>query len=165
MSDEYNKYEEKKIKVFTTDYYNGVGLTYLLMTWKTENTCTFVENYYLLVRKQSEYNIKKVTIEARESTIMLFPDFDTLLHNELIPQAEYFVFNNFILPVIENNDNLYKYELPKFTEVDISRLYQIKQLCPKSLGRIREATNIKELKEYITYILTIKSDISKITDL
>jgi len=165
MSDEFKKPENCKIKFFNTDYYLSVGHIYLLMTWKSEKTYTFVENYYVLVRKQGEYNIKKVTIEARESTFMLFPDFNTLLHKELIPQAEYFVFYNFIQPIIENNNNHYKYELPKFIEIDISRLNQLKQLCPKSLGRIREASNMKELKEYINYILTIKSDISQTTDI
>jgi hypothetical protein len=165
MSDENEKPDDLTIKLFKTDYYSGVGQPYLLLAWNQEKVGFLVEEYYILLQKPSQFTIKKVIFEAKESTLTLFPDIKSLLQKEILPQAEYFVFFNFLQPVTENDNNHYGYELPQFSETDISRLYQLKQLCPKALGRIREASRMEELKDYITYILSIKSDISEAKDI
>ena len=160
MFDEKEKADDLKIKLYEADYYYGLGQPFLLLSWDSKETHYFFDNYFLLVRKQGEYTIRNVTIDTGDTTPLLFPDFDTLLQKEILQQAQYYVFYNLILPVLESN-NKSSSGLPKFEEIDISSLNQIKQLCPKALGRIREASRMKDLKEYITYILTIKNNISE----
>jgi hypothetical protein len=165
MSDENEEQDDLKIKLFKADYYTGVGQPYLLLAWDTKKVGFSVEEYYFIVQKPGEFVIKKVIIEARESVLLLFPDFEELLQKEILPQAEYFVFFNFLLPVIENDKIYSGYKLPQFEEIDILRLYQLKQLCPKALGRVREASRKEELRNFITYILPIENDISQAQDI
>ena len=157
--------DDLKVKLYRTDYYVGIGQPYLLLGWKHEEKSIFVEVYYFLIKKPGEFIIKKMTTEAKESTFDLFPDFETLLQKEILPQSSYFVFNNFVLPLIENDKNHYKYEFPKFEKIDATYLYQIKKMCPNSLGRIREATSIIDLGDYIKVILSINIDTSPVKDI
>jgi hypothetical protein len=152
--------DDLKIKLYQTDYYAGIGQPYLLLAWRPEKLNLFVEAYYFLIQESGKYTIKTITIRTNESSSYLFPDIETLLQKEILPQSSYFVFNKFIFPVIENNKSYYTYKHPQFEEIDTIRLFQLKRLCPKALGQIREASSIADLKDYITMMLSINIDIS-----
>lgn len=157
--------DDLKVKLYQTDYYAGVGQPYLLLAWRPEKLFFFVEAYYFLIQEPGKFTIKSLTIKTNESSFILFPDIETLLQKEILPQSSYFVFNKFVFPVIENNKNHYIHKRPQFEEIDIIHLNQLKKLCPKALGGIREVSRIADLKDYITLILSINVDISPDKDI
>jgi hypothetical protein len=140
------------IRLYTSDYYIGIGQPYLLLAGFNFDRFLFVESYYFLIKQTGKLIAKSKTYKADVSSI--FPNVEAFIQKDILLQSSYAVFYDFILPEI--GDKEYRVcSHPEFEELDKIYLCSLKKITPGLLERIREVSQDPNLKNDITMILSI----------